>query len=174
MALLCLNYLSKEDIDIWNKKSPDRRTAKGKFISHLLDEQGLLRDGYRMREIAFELKKLLKNYAVENISIPNSIYVAKEYIEAGFPVILSVGNESFCHAILAIGTEYEGEVNNERLLKLFCLDPAYGITKSAYWNCVIDTSRNNHGDYPFTYITEGDVCRVKINELITIDRNEYV
>ena len=169
MALLCLNYLGKEDIDIWNKKNPDRRTAKGKFISHLLDENGLVRDGYRMREMAFELKSLLKDYVVEHISKPNCIYVAKEYIEAGFPVILSVGNEDFCHAILAIGTEYKGEANNEKLLKLLCLDPAYGISPSSYWNCVIDTSRNNHGDYPFTYITDGDVCKVRINELIKLE-----
>ena len=79
MALLCLDFLSEEDIDIWKKKNPDRRTLKGKLLSHLLDEQGLIRDGYYLKDMASELKAALRNYKVNHIVKQDCIFDAKEY-----------------------------------------------------------------------------------------------
>lgn len=168
MALLCIGYIKEEDIDIWKKKDPDRRTLKGRLLSHLLEEQGLIRDGYYLKDMASELQNALRNYKVEHISKPNCIYEAKEYIEAGYPVIVQVGNNNFCHAILAIGTEYEPE--DEKLLKLFCLDPGFDKPLHSYWNCVIDTSRKNTGEFPYWYITdETHTSKIDIKEIITIE-----
>lgn len=47
MALLCIGAVTEEDLDIFNK--PDRRTPKGKFLSHFLDEQGMVRSGYSIQ-----------------------------------------------------------------------------------------------------------------------------
>lgn len=169
MALLCLDFLSEEDIDIWKKKNPDRRTLKGKLLSHLLDEQGLIRDGYYLKDMASELKAALRNYKVNHIVKQDCVFEAKECIETGNPVILQVLNDNFNHAILAIGTEYEGEESNEKLLKLFCLDPGYNKSKPSYWNCVIDTRRKNTGKYPYWYITDENTCKVEIKEMITFE-----
>lgn len=169
MALLCVGYLNEEDVDIWAKKTPDRRTRKGKLLSHLLDEQGLVRDGYYLKNMARELQSAMPDYSVEHVAQSNCIYVAKEYIEAGYPVILQIGNDDFSHGILAIGTEYEGDGDDEKLLKIFCLDPGYPKSKTSYWNCIIDTSRCNTGGYPCWYITDEQSCKVKISELITIE-----
>lgn len=35
MALLCLGVVTEDDLNIYNK--PDRRTQKGKFLSHFLE-----------------------------------------------------------------------------------------------------------------------------------------
>ena len=63
----------------------------------------------------------------------------------------------------------EGEESNEKLLKLFCLDPGYNKPKPSYWNCVIDTSRKNTGKYPYWYITDENTCKVEIKEMITFE-----
>lgn len=169
MALLSIGYLNEEDVDIWKKKNPDRRTSKGKLLSHLLDEQGLVRDGYYLKDMAREIQSALKNYTVEHIPKPNCIYEVKESVEAGYPVILQVANENFNHAILAIGTEYDPD--DESLLKILCLDPGYPKSKTAYWNCIIDTSRKNSGDYPFWYITDEATCKIELSEIITLEES---
>ena len=65
--------------------------------------------------------------------------------------------------------EYEGEGDSEKLVRLLCLDPACGIAKSSYWNCVIDVSRNKASDHPYWYITDKDSFRVGIKEIITFE-----
>jgi len=173
MALLSIGYLNEEDIDIWKKKNPDMRTLKGKLISHLLDEQGLVRDGYYLKDMTAELKNALRSYTVTHFSLPNCVGKTMEYITAGYPVILQVSNDYFSHAILAIGIEYEGELDGEedaQPLKLLCLDPGFDKPLCSYWNCVVDVSRKNAGDYPYWYITDRQhTQKVKISEIITIE-----
>lgn len=55
MALLCIGAVTEEDLDIFNK--PDRRTPKGKLLSHFLDEQGMIRYGYNYSTLAKEFNK---------------------------------------------------------------------------------------------------------------------
>ena len=59
-----------------------------------------------------------------------------------------VCNRQFFHAASTIGIEYNAESNSEKLLRLLCHDPVCGITKSSYWNCIIDASRNKANDHP--------------------------
>ena len=59
-----------------------------------------------------------------------------------------VCNRRTYHAIFTIGMEYEEEGNNKKLVRLLCHDSACEITKSSYWNCVIDVSRNKASDHP--------------------------
>ena len=70
------------------------------------------------------------------------------------------------HGIVVVGVEYN---NNDKVSKLLCLDPGFSITDTAYWNCVIDVSRNNAGDYPYWYITTDIKSKVEILDIITID-----
>ena len=55
MALLCLGVVTEDDLNIYNK--PDRRTQKGKFLSHFLEEQGLVRNGYYFSTLAKEINE---------------------------------------------------------------------------------------------------------------------
>ncbi len=173
MALLTEGYLSSDDIDIFSENRPSRRSQKGKLISYLLEEQGLLRDGYSLRTMTQDLRKYLDGYIINHHTkdVPER---AIEYIESDIPVILRVVSDTgMDHAIFAIGTEYMTQKNDEeKLLKLFCLDPGYDKDKTAYWNCVIDTSRTNAGDYPYWYITDEQTLRVDITEIITIVKEE--
>lgn len=166
MALLCLGYIAADDLD--DKR--DARTPKGKLLNRFFNEQGLIRDGYSLKTMAQEIRSLCDDLVVDRVAKENCIYSIKDYVERGYPVILRLKNEEcdFDHAVLAIGTEYEGDENNEKLLKLFCLDPGYDSITPSYWNCVIDTERHNAGEYPFWYITCKQNFKVKIKEFIAI------
>ena len=173
MALLVIGYLDNEDIDIWGKRNPDKRTPKGKLLSHLLDEQGLVRDGYSLKTLTKELRELCagthivhKTKSIKLSSIADSIY-------NDVPVILRLySNNGMDHAVLAIGVEYSGEEENEKVNKILCLDPGFEQPTITYWNCVIDTERNNTGDFPYWYITDDIKAKIEIKEYVSIDNDK--
>ena len=169
MALLCMGYLNENDINIMTK--PDRRTKKGKLLYHLFEQQGLIRDGYYLDQMADEIQKAVPEYAVNYKKGSNVLEYARETIHEGLPVIIKIENENkqTYHAVLAIGMEYEGEGDDEKLVRLLCLDPACDISKSSYWNCVIDVSRNKTSHHPFWYITDKDSFKVDIKEIVTFE-----
>lgn len=168
MALLYLHYISKEDIDTFHH--PDRRTNKGKLISLLLDEQGLVRDGYTFTRLAREINDICSDLSAKRIKGSEIITsIIGEYIDHDNPVIISVSGNGWCHAMLAIGTEYD---DNDKRYKILCLDPGQPMNKGSYWNCLVDVSRCNSGDFPFWYIpTDSSMAadKVSIDEIITID-----
>lgn len=170
MALLYMGVLCEADIQIMTKL-PDRRTKKGKFLNHLFEQQGMIREGYYLDIMADEIQKIIPDYVVNYYRGEDAIFKAKECIENGLPAIISVvnDNKNIHHTILAIGTEYKGEKDKEKLLKLFCLDPAYIASKTTYWNCIIDTGRTYSSNHPYWYITDKDSCKVNILEIITFD-----
>jgi len=169
MALLCIGYIPETDINIWNLKKPDKRTAAGKLLSHLLEEQGLVRDGYCISTMAKELRIYCNDLDIKVHSRNSDIAkITKDYVESDIPVVLRVRNEDFDHGILAIGTEYD---ENEKLHKIFCLDPGYPINGSCYWNCVIDTSRVNTGNFSYWYITDEVQSKIEIKDILAIDWN---
>ena len=148
MALLSIGYISNDDIDVNKDPNPDRRTPKGKLLSRLLDENGLVRDGYYLRTMS----RLLR----ESCSDLNIGYHKKG---------ICVNNNDMNHGITVVGIEYD---NNEKVTKLLCLDPGFSIADTAYWNCVIDVSRKSSGEYPYWYITADIKSKVEILEIITI------
>ncbi len=162
MALLCLGVLSEEDIDY----SPDRRTLKGKFLHHLFEEQGLIRDGYALKTIGSEIREYIENVKVERhfkpeTIIPNLVADLKD----DKPCILHVYNDvhDFHHAIFAVGLEYD---ENERPKKIFCLDPGYACSKTAYWNCIVEL---NNDENPSWYITEDTTLKVNIYDTLALE-----
>lgn len=169
MALLCLGVLSEADIQIMTK--PDRRTKKGKFLYHLFEQQGLIRDGYYLNKMAEEVQNFLPNYIIKYHKGENVTEKVVDCINNGLPVIISVDNDNrdLHHALLVIGTESDGELGKEKLLKLFCLDPGYEISNISYWNCIIDTSLSKLKEYPYRYTTDSFSCKVNITEIITFE-----
>lgn len=170
MALLYMGVLCETDIQIMTKL-PDRRTKKGKFLYHLFEQQGLIRCGYYLDKMAEEMQNFIPDYVVNYYRGDDAIQKTKNCIENGLPAIISVVNDNndLHHALLAIGMEFEGEEGKEKLLKLFCLDPGYGVSKTTYWNCIIDTGRTYSNTHPYWYITDEDSCKVNIKEIITFE-----
>ena len=166
MALLSIGYISNDDIDVSKDPNPDKRTPKGKLLSRLLDENGLVRDGYYLRTMS----KLLRESCSDlNIGYHRKedyfLSTIKDSIENDIPVVISVHNDDMNHGIVVIGIEYD---NNDKVTKLLCLDPGFSLTDTSYWNCIIDVSRKGSGQYPYWYITTDIKSKVEILEIITM------
>lgn len=169
MALLCIGYLDENDIEIMTK--PDRRTKKGKFLYHLFEQQGLIRDGYDLKKMTKEMQSALPDYVVTYNRGETTLEDIKKSLDNGLPVILGLtnSNKEFSHAIVAMGMEYEGEGDDERILRIMCLDPSCNISKTSYWNCVVNVNRNSSSEHPYWYITDNDSFKVNIDDVITIE-----
>lgn len=63
MALLYMGVLCEADIQIMTKL-PDRRTKKGKFLNHLFEQKGMIREGYYLDIMADEIQKIIPDYVV--------------------------------------------------------------------------------------------------------------
>ena len=165
MNLLILGKISEEEISI---DSPiNKRYNRGKFLSHFLEEQGLIRNGYSYRCLAKEIrdycsKELCVDAKQKNPqSLENAVKFSDDNITKNdLPIIISVvyqpkkgESELHSHALLAIGIEYN---ENDIPIKLLCLDPGASSPIYAKWNCFIDTS-NNNSQYPYWYVQDG-VC----------------
>ena len=166
MALLSIGYLEEKDISVYEKF--DKRTAKGRFLHNLMDEQGLVRNGFYLSTLAKKVRESLSDLEV--------VYHRKEdlvldEIEDGIlnynPVVISVENDMMCHAILVIGIEYD---EDETLRKLLCLDPGYALPQTCYWNCVIEL-KDGVNEYTHRYIPiEDKSSRVRVNEMLRISK----
>ena len=169
MALLSIGYISNEDIDVNKDPNPDKRTDKGKLLSKLLDERGLVRDGYYLRTMSIILRDLCSELSISYHKKGETL-VSKiqDGIESSFPVVISVNNNDMGHGILVIGVEYD---KNKNVSKLLCLDPGFSIDDTSYWNCIIDVSKKGSGEYPYWYVTSDNKSKVEIKDIIIIRDN---
>lgn len=170
MALLSLGYISNSDIEISKNPNPDKRTAKGKLLSTLLDEKGLVRSGYYFRTMAQLLREHCADLNINHhTKAENFLSLIQTNLDINIPTVISVQNEDMCHAIYTVGYEYKYiDDDNLDVTKLFCLDPGFDINSTAYWNCIIDVSQSMKGKYPYWYINPGFSSKVKILDLLTI------
>ena len=170
MNLLYLGILCEEDFDIYKKA--DKRTREGKFLAHLLENQGLIREGYHYKQLEKEINEYLGERVIAKRIYYNNIDKIIENIDTclknDIPAIISVyfqyGGK---HALLVIGKETNSKGN---ITKLFCLDPGIGISPFFYWNCIIDVSSKSECEYPFWYITEEPKRKVRLDDIIKIDK----
>ena len=100
--------------------------------------------------------------------------IRKDYIDRiydntheDFPSIigLSFKNNELGHAIVCIGVEESEECENKPV-KLLCIDPAYPMACTAYWNCVIILPKNYDDDTYLVYSTDEEKTNVLINDAI--------
>lgn len=153
MAMLCMGVVTNEDLQIYN--CADKRTRKGKLLSHFLEEQGLVRNGYSFVTMAKEIRasnfniNAIRKNPKEYADVINEI---ADFLDEDNPVIISTEFGNGAHALLAIG--YETEDNDDKITKILCLDPSEEAPLYTYWNCIIDVSRTGGKlEYPFVYIT---------------------
>ena len=172
MAMLCIGAVTSDDLDIYNH--PDRRTPKGKLLSHFLDEQGLVRGGYCFKTMAQEIRE--SNFGIdvtrrapkENVDIINGI---ADYLDKDYPVIISTDFDGGAHALLAVG--YETGDDDDKVTKLFCLDPSGEAPLYSYWNCVINVSRTSgKARYPFDYISQSQPYKVALGDFLVLMKAE--
>lgn len=141
MNLLILGEISQEDINIHNPI--DKRTRKGKFLSHFLEDQGLIRNGYYFKSLAKEIRDYSNISATQKLPKSNvdAINIIQECIDADLPIIISISSSEYCHAILVIGIEYD---NNNIPKKILCLDPDDNAPICAQWNSFLDISNSTY------------------------------
>ena len=73
------------------------------------------------------------------------------------------------HALLAIGYE----TRNDKIKKIFCLDPGSDITPVSYWNAVISIDEHSNTKYRDSYFTaNGNVNKVTLADAIKIEKKK--
>lgn len=172
MAMLCMGVVTNEDLQIYN--CADKRTRKGKFLSHFLEEQGLVRNGYSFVTMAKEIRasnfniNAIRKNPKEYADVINEI---ADFLDEDNPVIISTEFGNGAHALLAIG--YETEDNDDKITKILCLDPSEEAPLYTYWNCIIDVSRTGGKlEYPFVYITSTQSYKVALGDILVLLKTE--
>ena len=172
MAMLCMGVVTNEDLQIYN--CADKRTRKGKLLSHFLEEQGLVRNGYSFVTMAKEIRasnfniNAIRKNPKEYADVINEI---ADFLDEDNPVIISTEFGNGAHALLAIG--YETEDNDDEITKILCLDPSEEAPLYTYWNCIIDVSRTGGKlEYPFVYITSTQSYKVALGDILVLLKTE--
>lgn len=172
MAMLCMGVVTNEDLQIYN--CADKRTRKGKLLSHFLEEQGLVKNGYSFVTMAKEIRasnfniNAIRKNPKEYADVINEI---ADFLDEDNPVIISTEFGNGAHALLAIG--YETEDNDDKITKILCLDPSEEAPLYTYWNCIIDVSRTGGKlEYPFVYITSTQSYKVALGDILVLLKTE--
>lgn len=172
MAMLCMGVVTNEDLQIYN--CADKRTRKGKLLSHFLEEQGLVRNGYSFVTMAKEIRasnfniNAIRKNPKEYADVINEI---ADFLDEDNPVIISTEFGNGAHALLAIG--YETEDNDDKITKILCLDPSEEAPLYTYWNCIIDVSRTGGKlEYPFVNITSTQSYKVALGDILVLLKTE--
>lgn len=172
MALLCIGAVTEEDLDIFNK--PDRRTSKGKLLSHFLDEQGMIRYGYNYSTLAKEFNK--QNFGIRATrkkprETNRLIGTIADMLDEDKPVVISTDFTDGAHAMLAVG--YEICDKNGVITKILCLDPSEEAPTFSSWNCIIDVShKHSKSEFPFDNITKSQSYKVALGEILIIENKK--
>lgn len=186
MMLMLHKRVNRSQIE--SRKAAQKVTRGGynvymRFQDQFLGElPGLYKDGYFLKIIAKKLNDCFKNVATasfksigcEQANSPQKQDLIKsimETIDAGFPVEIGFSRRSNGgHAVVAIGyTTYYSDV------RLFCLDPAFDIAPTAFWNSIIDMSYFEPAKaiYSDKYFTpNGNLENVTVDEILTIDEEK--
>jgi hypothetical protein len=172
MALLCIGAVTEEDLDIFNK--PDRRTPKGKFLSHFLDEQGMVRSGYSYSTLRKEINEQSFGIRVRRRNPRDKeklIGLIADTLDEDKPVIISTVFTDGAHAMLAVGYEFCDK--NGAIMKFLCLDPSEEAPTFSSWNCIIDVSHiHSKSEFPFDNITKSQSYKVALRDILIIENKK--
>ena len=172
MALLCLGVVTEDDLNIYNK--PDRRTQKGKFLSHFLEEQGLVRNGYYFSTLAKEINE--QDFGIIATrkcrqDTNDIIDIIADTLDEEMPVIISTNFPDGGHAMLAVG--YETDNEEDAITKILCLDPSEEAPNFSSWNCIIDVAHKySKSEYPFDNITKSQSYKVALGDVLIIEKRK--
>jgi hypothetical protein len=132
--------------------------------------------GYDFKELK---KKLLKVFG-DNISVNiytsnpyknehidfNDLYLKiKKHLDSGWPVQIGffIPELKDGHSVVVVGyAEYA------KFLRLFCLDPSWGMPYSAFWNNIIDVNLDKSGEASIDYEHMSERY-ILVKEILLID-----
>lgn len=171
MCMLHIGYLTEDDLLLYN--SPDKRTAKGKILHELMENNGLVRNGFSYIKLKKELDDKCGCDIVVNRRNPkyqdDVVSNIATLIDNDIAPIISIEWNDGAHALLAIGYETD---DNEIITNILCLDPDAESPKVCAWNCYIDVSKES-SDLPYKYVsTSNKGYKVKLGDYITLQRKE--
>lgn len=171
MYLIILRIFTYKQVTEGNNVK--RSTSKGRIIRNFLEGQnGLIRKGLGFAD---DIKTGLQ-YAAKSIVDCNyisnrqeTLKTLKECIDNNKPLMIGVDyNKTDGHALLAIGYE----TRNDKIIKIFCLDPGSDIGATSYWNAVISLDEYSNTKYRDSYFTaNGIINKVSLTDAIKIEKN---
>lgn len=141
MNLLILRLIKDVDTRVYSK-SGDMATRK--LIKTFMQEYGMHING----QSYYKIKRMLKESfnEVECVHYNSNGNRSLNYIERTIvedqPIIISVSQTKWAHALLAVGFEKEKDV----ISKIFCLDPSGESCCNKRWNIEIEV-KNSGLDY---------------------------
>ena len=107
MCMLLIGYLSEEDLLLYNL--PDKRTAKGKILHELMENNGLVRNGFSYIKLKKELDDKCGSDIVVNRRNPKNqddvVSNIADLIDNDIAPIISIEWNDGAHALLAYETD---------------------------------------------------------------------
>ena len=94
----------------------------------------------------------------------------KAHLDAGNPVQIgfSIPKAKSGHSVVAIGYS-----ECSKCLRLYCLDPSWGLCSASYWNNIIDINTDNDDVERIDYEHMSD-RNIKVTEILLIDEDADV
>ena len=89
----------------------------------------------------------------------------KKHLDSGWPVQIGfyIPNSKSGHSVVVVGyAEYA------KYLRLFCLDPSWGMSCSAFWNNIIDINLDKSGEVLIDYEHMSERY-ILVKEILLID-----
>lgn len=171
MCMLHIGYLADDDLRLYN--SPDKRTAKGKILHELMENNGLVRNGFSYIRLKKELEdKCGCDIEVCRRSPKNQDEIVSQIadlIDEDIAPIISIEWFDGAHALLAVGYETD---DDETITNILCLDPDAESPKVCAWNCYIDVSKES-GELPYKYVsTSNKGYKVKLGDYLTLQKRD--
>lgn len=171
MCMLHIGYLSEDDLRLYN--SPDKRTAKGKILHELMENNGLIRNGFSYIRLKKELDdKCGCDIVVARRNPKNQDDIVAniaDLIDNDIAPIISIEWNDGAHALLAIGYETD---DDETITNILCLDSDAESPKVCAWNCYIDVSKES-GEMPYKYVsTSNKGYKVKLGDYLTLQKRD--
>lgn len=184
MMLLIHKKVSRDQLE--NRYAAQSATAGGYNSYMRLQDQflggliGLYKQGYMLSDLSDELHSCFKKEATSTVvqalgkrgnskDKKDLFQYTIDTINAGYPVELGMSYKGGGgHAVVAIGyTFYKTD------LRLFCLDPAFELPSTSFWNAIVDVAYKvpSSAIYSDLYkMANGDMYAVALDEVLTIDR----
>lgn len=171
MCMLYIAYLAEDDLSLYI--SPDKRTAKGKILHELMENNGLLRNGFSYIRLKREIEnKCGCDIIVSRRSPKNQdeiVVQIGDLIDKDIAPIISIEWVGGAHALFAVGYETDDE---ETITNILCLDPGAESPKICAWNCYIDVSKVS-GELPYKYVsTSNKGYKVKLGDYLTLQKRD--
>ncbi len=169
MCLLRLGYVTNKDLDVYNL--PDKRKRKGKLLFELLENNGLIKNGFGFIELKKEIEIQTKGGIKVSRKAPReqdkNVQIITDLLDNDIAPIISVEwSTNGAHALFAIG--YEAD-DDGIISKILCLDPGTVAPEVSSWNCYLEIL-NTEEEYPIKHVSiNHSPTRCKLSDLLILE-----